>query len=641
VPVYDFSDENNIKYKVVGLKGHIINLDFPKEFYRWNKVDLQNLIQIKPEKKVQNWNIVNLIKKLGKEVDDVIIATDYDREGELIGVEGLELIQQSNPNIKVKRARFSALTGGEVVHAFKNLSEIDYNLSFAAYSRQVIDLKWGAVLTRFISLASKQTGKDFLSAGRVQSPTLALIVDRENEINKFESKPYWQLQAQLKKDKQFQAQHEIERFWDHDEAQKVFDKTKDAKIAIVKGIETTDETEYPPAPFNTTSFLRAGTALKLPAAKVMNIAEELYTNGLISYPRTDNTVYPRSLNLRKIMEMLKKSEFSSEAAEILAQGRLYPSSGKVTATDHPPIHPVGLARQSELKPSHWKVYELVVRRFMATLAPRAQAKRTKADFDINTELFHAAGYEYLEKGWIKYYPYFESKEKFLPILDNGDEVEVIKIEFLEKETKPPKRYSQGSLIQEMDKLGLGTKSTRHEIIQKLYYRGYIEHNVPTPTMIGTAVIVALEKYATTITKPEMTSTLEKDMDEIANGHIEMSDVVKESEEMLDKILTTLEKNRDHIGKSIKDALQNQSLVGKCNICGSDLVVRKSFRGKRFVGCSKFPKCRNSYPLPQNGRIILNGERCELCNSPVIEMIGSKKKKNKICVNMKCESNKNK
>ncbi len=642
VSVFDFLNNKREKYKVMGLKGHIINLDFPKEFTRWKTLNLKELVSTDPIKKIQEWNIVNLMKKLAKEVHEVVIATDYDREGELIGVEGLEIIQEMNPKVTVHRAKFSALTGGEVSAAFKNLTDVDYNLSSAANTRQVIDLKWGAVLTRFISLASNQTGKDFLSVGRVQSPTLALIVDRENEINNFQPKQYWQLEAELFKDTNFTARYrDIEQFWDKVEVESIFNRIQDAKSAKVIKLTTNEAVEYPPAPFNTTSFLRAATTLKLSAARVMMIAEELYTNGLISYPRTDNTVYPPSLNLKKILELFKESSspFSKDAAELLAQGRLRPSAGKVTSTDHPPIHPVGVAKQSELKPSHWKVYELIVRRFFATLAKKAVANATEAEFDIKSEFFLAKGYEYLDKGWIKYYPYFDPKDKHLPELVEGEIVDVLNIKLLDKETSPPKRYSQGSLIQEMDKLGLGTKSTRHEIIQKLYNRGYIEGNIPIPTLIGTAVSLALENYATTITRPEMTATLERDMDEIANGRKQMDEVVKESAEMLEEILKILSKNSEKIGKSIVNALQTQNIIGKCKLCGSDLVIRKSYRGKRFIGCSKYPKCRNSYPLPQNGQIIANGSVCESCGSPLIEMNNSKKKNIKICVNMKCKSNK--
>ena len=639
VPLYDFVDNKNNKIHVIGLKGHVVNLDFPKEYNRWNNVDPKNLIQTEPIKTIQDWNIVNLLKKLAGDVREIVIATDYDREGELIGVEGLELIQKSNPNVKVKRARFSALTAFEIQNAFKNLTEVDHNLSSAAFSRQIIDLKWGAVLTRFISLASKQTGKDFLSVGRVQSPTLALIVDREKEILDFKPQPYWQIDAHLKKDTQFIAQHEEGRFWEEEVAKRTYEHVQKASEGTVAEVETKQEFDYPPSPFNTTSFLRAATSLKLTAAKVMIIAEELYTNGLISYPRTDNTVYPKSINLRKILEMFKDSEFSSEADEILQQDRLIPSRGKVTATDHPPIHPVGVAKKSDLKLDKWKIYELVVRRFLASLAPKAKTETTKAVIDINNEMFIASGSKFIDKGWRKYYPYFELKEKDLPKLAENDKVAIIKIEMQSKETKPPKRYSQGSLIQEMDKLGLGTKSTRHEIIQKLYQRGYIKETIPEPTLMGIAVVLALEKYATTITKPDMTSALEKDMDEIAKGNKKMNEVVKESEEMLDQIVTVLEQNKSLIGTSIQEALRTQNTIGKCTDCGSDLIILTSRRGKRFIGCSQYPKCNRSYSLPQYGKIIPMGTVCKLCGAPEVKVINSKKKPWHICVDINCSRNK--
>jgi DNA topoisomerase-1 len=640
VPVYHYNDEKNNPTRVVGLKGHVMNLDFPKEFNSWNQIDPKELIQTAPIKKVSNWKLVNLLKNLSIDVEEVIIATDYDREGELIGVEGVELIQKTKPDVVVRRARFSALTAPEVQNAFNNITEVDYNLSYAANSRQIIDLKWGAVLTRFISLASKQTGKDFLSVGRVQSPTLALIVDREDEISKFKPEPYWQIKADLKKAEKFTAMHEVERFTEKEDAENAYERAKQGAKGKVVDVEVKEEIDYPPSPFNTTSFLRAATTLRITAAKVMAIAEELYTNGLISYPRTDNTVYPKTISMRYILEMLTKSEFSEEAKEILTQEKIYPSRGKVTATDHPPIHPVGVAKKGDLEHTHWKVYELVVRRFLATVAPRARAEVTKAKIDINKEIFLGKGYKFIEIGWHKYYPYFNTKEKFLPELSVGDKLDIIKIELLTKETKPPKRFSQGALIQEMDKLGLGTKSTRHDIIQKLYSRGYIRNTTPEPTMTGKAVSLALEEYATTITKPDMTATLEKDMDEIAKGNKQLSEVVEESEQMLGEIMTVLEQNKSKIGQSIQEALRSQNTIGTCKNCGSDLVILTSRRGKRFIGCSKYPECKNSYPLPQYGKIVSKGLACRYCGSPELMVVNAKKKPWNICVNMECERNKN-
>ncbi len=181
-PVYEFI-KNDELWKVIGLRGHIINLDFPSNFNRWNKVPPVELIDIEPVKKVSEKSIAASLKTLVDKNPYLIVATDYDREGELIGVEVIDLIKGYNKDINnIKRAKFSAITGYEIKNAFDKLAKVDYNLSSAGETRQVIDLIWGAVLTRFISLTSHRLGRDFLSIGRVQSPTLALLVEREREI---------------------------------------------------------------------------------------------------------------------------------------------------------------------------------------------------------------------------------------------------------------------------------------------------------------------------------------------------------------------------------------------------------------------------------------------------------------------------
>jgi DNA topoisomerase-1 len=525
VSLYRFSIKD-ADYLVMGLRGHILNLDYPAKYNQWDKIDLKELIWIEPLKKVQAKNILDVLKSVVPDMNEIIIATDYDREGELIGVEGLELVKDIKPDIKSSRARFSALTKEEVVKAFDNLTEIDYNLSASAESRQIIDLAWGAVLTRFISLTSRQIGKDFLSVGRVQSPTLALIVDKEKDILAFKPKPYWEITAKLKKEEEFPAKHEKDKFWDETESKSIYDKIKNAKEGEVVQVNKRSKTDKPPAPFNTTAFLQAATSMGYTAASAMNLAEDLYTNGLISYPRTDNTEYPKSLDLKGILKKFESSDFSLLAKELLAQPKLTPTRGKTRATDHPPIHPVEAANQNELDKRQWKIYELITRRFFATLAPEAKLQTQKVKIDITEEIFLADGIMIIEPGWMKFYPYIGSKEKRIPELKKGDKVDVKKIELLSKETQPPKRYGQGGLIQEMDKLGLGTKSTRHEIIQKLYNRGYVTGTSPKPTVMGFAVTDALESYAELITKPDMTSTLEKEMDKISEGKLKLSRIHK-------------------------------------------------------------------------------------------------------------------
>ena len=204
VDVYRYeigSGENRQETAVVGLSGHIVGIDFPKEYNNWQKVDAKALIDAEIITTPINRKIVTALKSLGKEASRVTIGTDYDREGELIGVEALNIIKKVNPDVPFDRVRYSAITPKAIEVAFSNPTNVDFNLADAGHSRQVIDLVWGAALTRYISLAAGRLGKMFLSVGRVQSPTLSLIVDREKERNIFVPTPYWEIHAELETEK--------------------------------------------------------------------------------------------------------------------------------------------------------------------------------------------------------------------------------------------------------------------------------------------------------------------------------------------------------------------------------------------------------------------------------------------------------
>lgn len=636
-PVLQFSKGED-DYSVLGLRGHIVMLDYPDKFNDWDAVPPRELVYAKPEKKVDPSarKIMSALRDLVTQTDEVIIATDFDREGELIGVEALEL---AKTNARIRRAKFSALTKGEIERAFSELADLDYKLASAAETRQLIDLAWGAALTRFISLASGQLGKEFLSVGRVQSPTLALIVDREREVEAFQATPYWLVTADLKKDAEFKAAHKNGRFVDKELASSALSKAKQAKTATVKEVKGTDNNEWAPVPFSTTLFLMEANKLGLSAAQAMKVAEDLYTDGYLSYPRTDNTVYPPSLSLRNILEKLRKSEFSKEAEEILSQETLRPSRGKKSTTDHPPIHPVEAATKGELKGHHWSVYELVTRRFLATLAPPCKSKTTVVETDIGGEPFTSEGYLIVEPGWRKYYPYYRANETKLPLMAQGDVVEVLRVASTEKKTTPPDRYSQGSLIKKMEDMGLGTKSTRHETIQKLFDRKFVEGaRMIEPTESGVAVVSALEKHANDITKVKMTSHLETDMDLIAAGELQQAEVVEESQAMLDDIMEVLEKHKKEIGDDIRKALREQHTLGACPKCGTGQMLQIRLKtGSTFAGCSNYPQCRNTYPLPTGMLIVSTGEKCSACGAPRVKMIAKGQAPITICLDPKCPS----
>ncbi len=623
-------------YFVLGLRGHIIMLDYPDKYNNWDAVPPKDLVYAKPEKKVDPTarKIMNALKDLAAGADEIIVATDYDREGELIGVEALE---EANVGKKIRRAKFSALTKAEIERAFSELVDVDYKLAAAAETRQLIDLAWGASLTRFISLASGQLGKDFLSVGRVQSPTLALIVDREREIEDFKPIPYWLVTADLKKEAEFKASHKNGKFLDSVLAHDAFAKAKLAKTAIVREAKETENNEWAPVPFSTTAFLMEANKLGLSAAQAMKIAENLYTDGYISYPRTDNTVYPPSLSLRSILEKLRKSEFAKEAEEIASQESLRPSRGKKSTTDHPPIHPVEAAVKGELKGHHWDVYELVTRRFLATLAPPCKSITTIVELDIGGEQFISEGYNITFPGWRKYYPYYRVSEVTLPPMKAGDIAQVLRVQSTEKKTTPPDRYSQGMLIKKMEDLGLGTKSTRHETIQKLFDRGFVKGaRMLEPTESGTAVISALEEHANDITSVKMTSHLENDMDMIAGGELEQSEVVEESQAMLEDIMTALEKHKKDIGEHIRKALREQHTLGPCIKCGTGQLMQIRMKtGSSFAGCSNYPDCRNTYPLPYGLLVLPTGEKCSVCGAPKIKTLARGQAPIIACIDPKC------
>ena len=623
--VFEFSQGED-RVRVVGLRGHIINLDYPEALNDWARVDLKELVWAEPQKVVTAGKIGAALKQLAADADEVIIATDFDREGELIGVEALGLIQEVRPEVRVRRARFSALTKWDIESAFANLVEVDHPLAWSAESRQSVDLAWGAVLTRFLSIASKQLGRDYLSVGRVQSPTLALVVDREREIEDFVPQDYWTLHARFRKDAdgaaaEFEANHEHGPFWAHPEAEAAFELAERAPQGLVREYIQNEREERPPPPFNTTMFVAEANRIGFGAAQAMKIAEDLYQSGYISYPRTDNTVYPSSVNLRTVLEKLQDSPFAEEARTLAAQERIVASRGRTQATDHPPIYPVqGVTREKVKRNDHWAIYELVVRRFFATVAPNAIAETAETKIDLGGQLFLAEGYRIKDPGWRKYYPYWTVREAILPALTTGESLDRVgPVTIREDRTKPPATYSEGSLIQEMERVGLGTKSTRHEIIKKLYDRKFIEGKYPSPTTSGRAVIEALEDHAERITEPEMTAHLEADMAAIATGTRTREDVVRESQQMLSEVLETLEANREAIGQEIEAALREQNYIGKCNLCKEgNLTVIRSRRGSRFLGCDRYPACRNTHPLPQIGIIQGAEENCPECGAPMIK-----------------------
>ena len=608
VSTYSFGDT-----ATVGLRGHVVEIDFEPGYSNWRSEQYtpRSLIDAKTIKVPTEKKIVTLLQKLSKKADRVTIATDFDTEGELIGKEAFELVRAANKTVKVDRARFSAITSQELHHAFANTTELDFALAAAGEARQSIDLMWGASLTRFISLAARRGGQNILSVGRVQSPTLSMIVDREKEIEAFVPEKYWQLSLLTeKRGEPIEARHTNGRFHEKAAAEAARDRSKEP--LVVTDVKFGEKQDRAPSPFDTTTYIVAAARLGFSAANAMRIAEDLYMNGFISYPRTDNTVYPPSLDLAGILRTIRNSPFKKDVDWVLGNLRAVPTRGKKSSTDHPPIHPTGGATKEQLGEDAYRIYELVLRRFLATLSPDAQWKTLKILFQAGGEEYTTTGGQLIEPGWHAVYPFSEAREVILPAFETGEKLPIKKVTLDEKETQPPARYTQSKLIQRMEELGLGTKSTRHEVIAKLVSRKYVEGAPLRPTLVGRVVTESLEAHADTVTKPEMTATLESHMQLIKQSQRTREDVVRESREMLHKAFDQLEANEEVIGDDIRNRTAEEMNLGRCPVCGGMLAIKHLRGNSQFIGCSKYPDCTFNIGLPmaQWGFAVRTDDICE-------------------------------
>ncbi|MDO4404240.1 MAG: DNA topoisomerase I [Atopobiaceae bacterium] len=687
-PIYRFT-VNGEDWVTIGLRGHIMAPDFPPQLifdknegwygltadgehlpadlpdglerppYKtkrkpflpngvdikgWKVPSLPYLVWAPIEKLPAEKGIIRALKNLAKKADAIIIATDFDREGELIGSDALRQMRQVAPNTPVSRARYSAFTKAEIDHAFSNLVELDQDLADAGESRQYIDLVWGAVLTRYLTMARFGGLGNVRSAGRVQTPTLAIVVERERERLAFVPEDYWVVWGELAKDgTDFRTTHATARFKDFAAAQAAFARVEHATQAHVVSIEKKTRTQRPPAPFNTTSLQAAAAAEGISPARTMRLAESLYMNGLISYPRVDNTVYPRSLDLRATVRTLTAvPQYAPTCQQILSQDKIVATRGKQETTDHPPIYPTAAADPGNLQPAEWKLYNLIARRFLATLMGPATIEGTKLTFDIEGEPFVTTGSVLASPGFRAIYPYGLKKDDQLPVLTEGDICDVNSMQLDAKQTEPPARYSQGKLIQEMEARGLGTKSTRASIIQRLYDVKYLKNDPAEPSQLGMAVIDALTKYAPHITSADMTAKLEDDMTKVSEGKVTQDQVVTNSRAMLSGMMDDLIEHKEDLGEAIADAVTADAKVGVCPKCGKDLVMKNSAKTRgSFIGCMGWPDCDVTYPVPSRVKVIpIEGEAgvCPECGAPRIKCQPFRQRAFEQCVNPACPTN---
>ncbi len=644
---YEF-EKNGNKYIVAAAVGHLYSLKQASKGWTYPIFDVKWIPSYRATRKALfSKKYYDLLKDLSKDVDEVIIATDYDQEGSVIGYNILRFLFKKD---KAKRMKFSTLTKDELTKSFENaLPGMDMNQVEAGLTRHYLDWFYGINTSRALTLAIKKIGERFkiLSAGRVQGPLLKILYEHEQKIKKFKPKPFWQIFAQVSMGKVVvQASHEKDKFWDEKKAKKAYEAAKKSKEGTVVTVKKRKYKQMPPNPFDTTALMtEAFRYFGYSPRQTMSIAEYLYQNGYISYPRTSSNILPDSIDFKKVLNGLKKiAKYKVLSEKLLSMGELKPNNGKKKDPAHPAIYPTGEIPE-KLTSQQQRVYDLIVRRFMATFGPPSVRESLTVKIDIGGETFTVVGKRTIEKGWTEFYgKYAKLDELALPEVKVGDKIKVKKVEIVQKETQPPGRYTQGSILKEAERLNLGTKATRSQILQTLYDRGYVYGKSITVTDLGMKVAAILDKHVPEIVSPELTRKFEEKMEGVFEGKISKDDVIEEAKKELTKIFEKFKKKENAIGKeltkAVKETQLKQSILGKCPNCGGELKVFFSWKTKkRFAGCSNYPKCKTAYPLPAKGRIEATGKVCDKCGTPIIRVYREGKRPFEMCLDPNCPTKK--
>jgi DNA topoisomerase-1 len=642
VPYYELT-RGKTDIVVASAVGHLYGLAQKDKSLKWKYPIFD--IEWVPSEEIDKDNAhttkyINVISKLAKKAKSFTVACDYDIEGEVIG---LNIIRYAAKQKDARRMKFSTQTKPDLEAAYEKASpHIDWLQAEAGETRHMLDWYFGINLSRALTDAIKTAGAfKVMSTGRVQGPALKLIVDHEKEIQKFKPEPYWEIHFLGHAKKDIEALHEKDKFWDKKEADKAMDKVRHAKVASVADIETKQFKQSPPYPFDLTSLqVDAYGLLNISPKTTLAIAQELYIAGLISYPRTSSQKLPKEIGYKKIITALsKQSTYTKSAETLLTKEWLTPYEGPKSDSAHPAIFPTGIAPKA-LKGHEHQLYDLIVRRFLAVFGPDALRESVKLSINCHDEIFIARGTTTIEKGWHDLYgEYAMQKEIELPKLNKGDEVKVKKIDMEAKETQPPKRYTESSIIKELEKRNLGTKATRAQIIDTLVQRGYAKGRPIEATELGIRMIATLNKYCATIIDEELTRQFEEDMENIREKKSNQKKILDTAKKVLNDIFKQFNEHKKHIGKELieanRETMHQASLIGTCPVCKKgELQMRRSKFGL-FIACSKYPDCKTTFSLPHGGLIQPANKECTHCHYPMILMIQKGKRPREVCINKKC------
>jgi DNA topoisomerase-1 len=567
-------------YEVEATMGHI--KDLPKSTLG---VDIENNFKPDYVDVVKRADTIKMLKAKSAKAKITYIASDPDREGEAIASHVKEIL---NGKEKIERITFHEITKEAVEEALKSPRDIDKNLVDAQTARRVLDRLVGYKLS---PLLWKKVRRG-LSAGRVQSVAVRLIVEKEREIEKFKPEEYWEIYVTVKKVKntaKFLVRLVSEEVKDEKTAKKITDDLEKAAYKV-SDVRKKEVVKNPYAPFTTSTLTQAGARIfGWSSKKTMSVAQKLYEEGLITYHRTD------SLNISaaavEVARRLIKSEFGEKY--LPEKPRFYKTKSKVAQEAHEAIRPTNVNNQSlDLDEQDFvRLYELIWKRFVASQMNASVYDETVIDVSAGNYLLRASGQIMKFDGWRKIIPAkVDTSEplEVLPEVAAGEDLIKEKVWGEQKYTQPPARYNEASLIKTLEKLGIGRPSTYAPTISTIQIRNYVEKNDSKqflPTTIGYAVNDFLIDNFPGIFEYQFTAKMEDQLDDVANGSLKWEEPIKEFYTPFGKKIGVVEKN----AKRVKIEVEKLGKVcPECKI--GELVVRTGRFGK-FISCSRFPDCK--------------------------------------------------
>lgn len=563
---------------VVSAAGHLFGLNTDETGYPIFNYSWKPLYEIDTSAKHTYWYI-KLIKEQCSKADYYVNACDYDIEGSVIGYLIIKFF--GNPS-RAFRAKFSSLTPQEIRESFNNLSRLDYEMIESGLCRHELDWIWGINVSRALmdAIRSVSGKRVVLSAGRVQTPTLKHVVEKNIAKNLFVPIPSYALSVTaLKEGREYRLEYVGEPFDKLSDAKRILEEIRESGYLIVSDVKEETYSYKPPPPFNLGDLQAEGSRIyRYSPYRTQSIAEKLYLDAYISYPRTNSQKLPPTLNYRGILENLSKiPQYSNLTRQLLIEtkGVLKPVEGAKEDPAHPAIYPTGIAPK-DLSREEWNIYDLVVRRFLACFAKNAVINHTKVMFktevDDRSIAFEKRGLRIIDEGWLKYYYFMKPQEQVLPRFRIGEKVVISSISIKKVYSRPGEKISKVGLLKWMESSGIGTESTRARIIELLFERKYLQAKSGgvEATDLGFGIIEVLDKFFPELTSVELTRIFEEKLDRVRKGVEKREVVVREARETISKLLERFSREKEAIGKLLSVRKGLVQADNKCRLCDREV-----------------------------------------------------------------------